>query len=513
VIDAGGLVGPVVIGFLAALISAVAPARTVGRVPVLRALSGRRPPEVSARGTLVLGAVLIAAALAMTIAGASMGDQSFSSTFVLLVMGGGVLGTLGFGACSPWLLERLEIVAARLPLPGRIALRDTARARSRSSPIVTAILSALAVLVGAGGYGASILSSELQSWHPSLYPDQIVLYGSDPSSAGRALLAEDGVVAGTVVPDLYPEGRQDASLYFELSDARHPDGRPVNRYERCSNCGGEFAPPSVGDVAAGTPTLLAMAHAEGAAADLRAGRLVVLSTDQITATTATVTVEDYSTGEGVHKVLMTLPVRVIHVTVGSGILPDAFVPDAAIAELGLAPLEDGLGEPFVLQYDHPVTEADLAKARQVASQYVDTVAEVGTEPPSQQGQGFRVLILALVLLFAVSVTGIAIALGEAESRPEQRSLLALGADPGLRRRIAASRAAVLVLLAGLLAVPAGLLPIWGIFSGSEYYVVTIPALEIAGVLLVLPVVAIASVWILSRPIPDWSAFRSVGSGQ
>jgi hypothetical protein len=94
---------------------------------------------------------------------------------------------------------------------------------------------------------------------------------------------------------------------------------------------------------------------------------------------------------------------------------------------------------------------------------VDTFAltDLASERP---GEGFRFVLIALVLLFAVSVTAIAIALGEAESRPEQRSLLALGADPRLRRRIAASRAAVLALLAGLLAVPAGLLPMWGIFT-------------------------------------------------
>lgn len=514
VIDAGGLVGPVVIGFLAALIAAVAPARTVARVPVLRALSGRRPPEVSARGTLALGGVLIVAALALTIAGASMADDGFSSTYVLLLLGGAVFGTLGFGACSPWLLERLEILAARLPLAGRIAFRDTARARSRSSPIVTAILSALAVLVAAGGYGASSLASELQGWHPSLYPDQLVLYGSDPSSAGRTLLAEDGVVAGITVQGLAPEGEQDGYVRFELSDARHPDGSLVNVYERCSNCFDEaFESPSVGDVAAGTPEMLSMTRAEHAAADLRAGRLVVFSTEPYTVTTATVKQEVVEGEELVTKVLMTLPVRVIHVGVSSGTLPDALVPDSVIEELGLVPFNEGFDAPFVVRYDHPVTEADLARARQIASQYVDTVAELGSEPPSQQGQGFRVLILALVLLFALSVTGIAIALGEAESRPEQRSLLALGADPGLRRRIAASRAAVLALLAGILAVPAGLLPIFGMFGGDDYYVVALPALEIVGVLVILPLVAIASAWLLSRPIPEWSAFRGVAPGE
>lgn len=511
VIDATGVIGPVIIGFLAALIAALAPARTVANVPVLRALSGRRPPELSARRTLVLGLVFIAIAIGMTIAGASMRDD-FSSTHALLMMGGAVLGTLGFGACSPWLLERLEVVAARLPLAGRIAFRDTARARSRSSPIVTAILSGLAALVAIGGWTATNLASELAYWKPSLYPDQLVLYGSDPSTAGRDLLAEDGVVAGVTVPDLYPGGAQDGYTYFELTNARHPDGRPVNAYERCENCGDEFAPPSVGDVSAGTPELLAMAHAEDAAADLSEGRLVVLSTEPFTATTATVKQEDYSTGEGVTRVLMTLPVRVVHVGVSAGILPDAFVPDAAIAELGLAPIDEGLGEPFVIRYDHPVTEADLARARQIAGRYPDTVAEVGHVPPTVRGDGFRLLLVALVLLFALSVTGIAIALGEAESRPEQRSLLALGADPGLRRRIAASRAAVLALLAGFLAVPAGLLPVWGVFASRDA-TLAIPTLEIAGVVIVLPVVAIAGGFLLSRPIPDWNAFRTIRPGE
>ena len=49
VLDAVGLVGPVIIGFAAAMLAAYAPARSVARLPVLRALSGRRPPEAPAR--------------------------------------------------------------------------------------------------------------------------------------------------------------------------------------------------------------------------------------------------------------------------------------------------------------------------------------------------------------------------------------------------------------------------------------------------------------------------------
>jgi putative ABC transport system permease protein len=508
VIDAVGLIGPALIGFAAALLAAYAPARSVARLPVLRALSGRRPAEQSARVTLVIGLVAIAASVLMTLVGASLRFDG-SSLNVFLLMGGAVLGTLGFGACAPWLLERLELVAARLPLAGRIAFRDTARARSRSSPIVTAILAGLAASIAIGAWQASNAQSELKYWQPSLYDDQLVLFGSGTQAAGAELLRVDGVIGGGAAAILFPN-ETDRYYSFRLPGALHADGRPVNLYERCENCGGEFAPPEVGNVAAGTPDILSIAHAESAAEELREGRAVVLSAEPIIATTLEVVFHDNATED--QRVLMTLPVTVLQSPISGGILPDAFLPDDAIAELGLAPMGLESDQPFIVRYDHPVTDADLAQARAIASRFAETWAELGNVPPTRQGEGFRLLLIALVLLFSVSVTGIAIALGDAESRPEQRSLLALGADPGLRRRIAASRAAVLALVAGILAVPAGLLPVWGVFV-SRKADLAIPTLEIAGALIALPLLAIASSWLLSRPIPDWSAFRNVRPGE
>ena len=509
VVDAVGLVGPVVVGFVAAMIAAIAPARTVARLPVLRALSGRRPAEASARRTLFIGIVFIALAVGMTIAGATM-ESDFSGGRIFLMMGGAVLGTLGFGASAPWFLERLEVLAARLPLAGRIAFRDTARARSRSSPIVTAILAGLAASVAIGAWNASNAASEREFWRPSLYDDQLVIYGAGAQNAGQALLAVGGVIGGTSIPKLYPSDM--AYVNYVFPGATHADGRLINIYERCENCGGEFGPYQVSDVSAGTPELLAMAHAESAAEALGQGRVVLLSHEPITATTMEVVRYEGETGD-VATTVMTLPVTVLHAPVSGGLLPEAFLPDSAIEELGLVPGGEGGGDfPFVVQYDHPVGEADLAQARQVAAGFVDTFAELGNVPPERQGEGWRLLLIALVLLFAVSVTGIAIALGEAESRAEQRSLLALGADPGLRRRIAASRAAVLALLAGLLAVPAGLLPVWGIFTSRDAQL-AIPVLEIASAVIALPALTIAGAWVLSRPIPDWSAFRNVRPGE
>ena len=256
-----------------------------------------------------------------------------------------------------------------------------------------------------------------------------------------------------------------------------------------------------------------MAGAGAYAGDLAAGRAVVL-TDRVSSASRLDIVVQRDPDDPTTITRTTLPVRLVRVPVPGGTLPGLFLPPATIRQLGLVDPQGTPGyeaAPYVVRYDHPVTDADLAHAQDVASRFIDTNAFIDV-PPTRQGGEFRLLIIGLVLLFAVSVMGIAIALGEAESRPEQRSLLAIGADPRLRRRIAASRAAVMALLAGLLAVPAGLLPIWGIFV-SRGSTLAVPTIEILGAVVVLPVLAVVSSWLLSRPIPDWNAFRNVRPGE
>jgi putative ABC transport system permease protein len=512
VVDAFGVLGPVTVGFIASLVAAIVPAVTVARVPVLLALSRRRPSQAPARRTLWRGIAGIAISVVMTVAGATTRDSG-GAVLLPLMVGGAVLGTLGFGACSPWLLERLEGIAGRLPVAGRIAFRDTARARSRSSPIVTAVLSSLAAAIALGAFTATRDAESIAGWRPGLHPDQVVMRGAGAAAAGEDLLGEPGVAAAARVPGLWA-GDQDRWFMYTFPDARDADGKLINTLAQCENCNPDaFSAYQVSFVSAATPELLQLAHAEDGAADLEAGRAILLTADPITVTKLEIVVLDSETSDVIGSV--TVPARAIDVGVRGGYLPEAFLPQSTVSELKLVEPPSGFadlgGQGVVVQYDHDVTGADLAAAQAVAARYVDTFAltDLASERP---GEGFRFVLIALVLLFAVSVTAIAIALGEAESRPEQRSLLALGADPRLRRRIAASRAAVLALLAGLLAVPAGLLPMWGIFTsrGSD---LAIPTLEIAGAVLVLPILAVASAWLLSRPIPEWNAFRNVRTGE
>jgi putative ABC transport system permease protein len=420
--------------------------------------------------------------------------SSDSTVPILLMAGGAMLGTLGFGLVSPWLLERLEGLSARLPLAGRIALRDTARARSRSAPIVTAILASLAATIAIGAYGASRDAEIAANWQPWAAPDQIMIEGPDAAQAGPGAARALGAVASSVVV-----GVASGEIGYVWIDA--PAAHRAKPTTPPPGAGpGYGVGYSAFNVSIADEQLLSALHAEAAAPDLASGAVVLLTQEAwVGLDRVSVVMNDGTTdAPGVE-----VPARAVVTGVGGGNLPEALMSEATARRFGLA---GGLPYRFVLRLDHPVTPADLQAAAAASAQFPDTRADADMGP-GHPDDLFRLLLVVASLLFALTVTGIAVALGEAESRPDQRTLLTLGAEPRLRRRITAARAGVLAILAGLLAVPAGLLPVWGLLASRGHDMV-IPVFEIAAAVGLLPLLAIGATWILGRPIPDWSAFRS-----
>jgi putative ABC transport system permease protein len=499
VVDAFGLVGPAVIGFVAAVVAAIVPARTTARVPILVSLSGRRPPESPARRTLRLGLVVVAASIGLTLLGANLRIDNMSGIRELLVAAGAVLGTLGFGACAPWLLERLDGLAVRLPLGSRIAFRDTARARSRSAPIVTAVLASVAAAITLGTFTVSRNAENADDWRPYLFPDQLIIRGAGAASVGPDAATEPGAIGGAALS--YLALPQPGYIGIEIPNGHDPSGQLVRWGDDRQYT------PTVDTAAIGTADNLALWRAEGAAADLAAGKIVVFWYEAMTADEVVFVLDD-GRAEADSARRVSYPATVVSTGVASGALPGALVPASIANDLGLEEMD---GQAFVVRLDHPVRQVDIDAAATLAARAPDTFVDASIGP-QRPDESFRLLMVGLALLFAVSVTGVAIALGEAESRPEQRTLLALGADPRLRRRIVASRAAVLALLAGVLAVPAGIIPAWGLLVSLRMpFVVPLP--EVVAAVAVLPALAVFGAWVLSRPIPDWSAFRNARPGE
>lgn len=469
------------IGILAALIAAIVPAWTAARSPVLTALSGRRPPQTPARRTFGLGIVLIVVAIALTGIGATLLHDSRTATLGLFpALAGAILGTLGFGACSPWLLVRLERPAARLPLSARIAVRDTARARSRNGPIVTALLASFAATVALAALMVSMDAKNAASWSPWLRPDQIYMQGEGVVAFGPGAAQALGAIAAAPIPGAGSETR---TIWIG------GDSAGVNL--------------DIQNVTVGDAELLKTLGAEEATADLSAGSIVILQKRSSGLTRATIHIQDE---QGTEIEQVGIPARVVATGIDTMDLPGAVISTATAARLGVPPGKAGR---YLIRLGHPVREEDLAQAAAIAAGSPDGWADAALGPP-RSGDGFRIAMLIASLLFALSVTGVAVALGEAESRPEQRTLLALGANPRVRRRIAAARAAVISLLAGVLAVPAGLLPIWGLLL-SRGAPLVVPVPEIVSALVILPLVVVVATFVLTRPIPSWSTFRGAGS--
>ena len=490
------------IGLLACFLAAVLPARAAARLPVLLALSGRRPPLSPARRLVVVGLVMVAIGAVLTSSGAAMrlSDPRGSLSMVLLLVGA-FCGVVGFGACSPWLVERLERLGLGLPVAARIALRDTARARSRNGPIVTAILAAFAATVAVSAYFASSDAEAAANWRPWLRADQLIVQGEAAATAGSQAAGALGAIADGSVTWLAGSDARDVYIAVEDPDASTDDREIAHM------------------VTVGDAELLQALGAEAGLSTLESGGVVLVLSQRVTfvddeivrldppidLSQAEIVVHDGLSGDELDT--LTVPASVVATGLDSGgMLADAVVSSATAERLGL---RAGPTSTYVIRLPRAVVEADVATAAGFAAQQPNTRADASLGPV-RPGAVFRWLLVIVSLLFALSVTGIAVALGEAESRPDQRTLLAVGADPGIRRRIAAARAGVLGLMAGLLAVPAGLLPAWGLL-GSRGAPLVVPIPEVVAAIVILPLAGIVGALLLTRRIPAWSALREAGS--
>lgn len=427
-------------------------------------------------------------------------DPQGSLSMVLLLVGA-ICGVLGFGTCSPWLVERLERLGLRLPVAARIALRDTARARSRNGPIVTAILAAFAATVAVSAYVASTDAEAAANWRPWLRADQLVVQGEGAARAGADAAADLGAMASAPVPFLV--GSSDREQLYAIVENPDPDEADI----ASSFTVGDAALLTALGAESGLPTLQnggVVLLPNALRPSFENGDVVLVPAEPLDMTEATVVVQDALTGDDVLS--LTLPASVVTTDLAFSGVTDAVISTETAERLGLSA---GVTPTYLIRLSRPVVEADVARAAEFAAQQPNTRADASLGPTRPDAL-FRMALVILSLLFALSVTGIAVALGEAESRPDQRTLLAIGADPGIRRRIAAARAGVLALMAGLLAVPAGLLPAWGLL-GSRGAPLVVPIPEVVAAVIILPLAGIVGALLLTRRIPAWSALREAGS--
>jgi putative ABC transport system permease protein len=504
----------VLLGAVAAVVASWAPARAAARTDVVAVLAGRRGQARTRRGWPVLGAILVAAGavVAFTV-GTRPGGE-------LGVAGGTLVMVLGAIAAMPALIGLVGRLGAHLPLPLRLATRDSARQRGRTAPAVAAVMAAVAGVTALAIGGSSDSAQARLEYQPRQPAGVTTIQTGDLDAQGWA--AVDRTVheqtgrtvepTGSLgVPLEHQSGYEQLNVYVQLPGCPATPPPPDGESDaRCSSwqIGGEQGVDwaSRGAVVAGPDAVSDLGYAVDTAqrSTLEAGGVLVPDAKLVVDGRATVTVYRFTDdGTPADARTMTLPATYLPPREGAGVheYVDLVLTPATVEAQHLSWVRDGgvLRSP---PGTAPLTKDDEDRLEETLSGMTPYI-EVYTERGYVNDMSLPLLGLAIVGALAVLVgTLTATGLALADSRPDLATLAAVGARPRTRRVMAAAQALVIGLLGAVTGVLVGLVPgiavTWPLTSnefGSSGSAVThgpiiaIPWLLLTAVGVAVPVVA------------------------
>lgn len=464
-VSAPVLLGAAAVGVVTSMISSWVTARSAGRTPVAAALTGRRPPATSSARLLIAGAAstILGIVLTVTITSAAGSGTSEILTALGLLVGAG-LSMVGLGAMSPWMVDQVASrFGTRFPVGIRLAMRDTARFRSRTGPIVMAIVAGLGLSVAVGATLDTIETGLAASYRPQLADDQLLVDGPAPVPLVNELRDTLPVTAAAPLTIVQPV---DPTL-----------ARPLPQVV------------TIGDVR----LLEALDAPPGAIEALTSGQVLALHEPDASDTGPPVQQAQLIAPDGVYPVALDL-------------LPQA-VPPIVLSPQTLAATGTQTGRGgtrWLLRLPQPVTDTQLEQAQQLAASFGQRItAEDG--PPQIATGAIKTAATVGAGALSLLIVGVGLLLIGAETKRDDAVLAAVGASPHHRRTLAAARAATLTLLGAILAIPAGLLPIWGLATATDTGAaagrLTLPFGTIAMTLIAVPTIAAIAAWLLTAPGP------------
>ncbi|WP_102507781.1 FtsX-like permease family protein [Sanguibacter massiliensis] len=526
------LVGTVTLVVTAALV----PARSAGRVDVVRVLAGRRGEVPPSRRTTVAGLGLVACGLALG-AWALSGSLSGLVSAALVVLCLGVLLSAG-----GFVTGVARVLAPRASLPVRLALRDATRNRSRSVAAVLAVAAAAAVLVGTSLSLTSGIAHARATATPAAGEGTVVAYVNPEVVDGTAALDRVEAAVHRIDPharivrvttpsvraggtDAAPEAGVAVDVAPNVArtcpwvPVEGPDGSAENR--RLAREDPRCAPSFLEEGGAWTASVfvddgtwsadLGLDAALAASAVLANGRAALASSTllQDDGTVRVRVIPDVT--EDAPAPDDAIPWTSIPATVVPGLDRTQFMtilPTTVVANLGLGALPVGA-------VVHP-SEASLTAAVEAAA---DTaLGSAGWASPGVRSQlsstVVDVSLMAAAAVLGIGTAGLVILLVAGEARADLAVLHAVGAAPRTRRRLLAAQSGVLVGLGTALGALLGLAVALGYVALSARkqpgpvdptWVLTVPWTQIAVVLVLLPLGAWLTGWLTTRsrlPLPS-----------
>jgi putative ABC transport system permease protein len=502
----------VVTGVLAALV----PAWTSSRQDVVIALTGRRGITRSKRRWLVLGLALIAAGVAVAAVGAWQVELT-------VILGGVVIGELGLVLCTPAIVGLVARLGRWLPLPLRIALRDTSRNRTAAAPAISAVM---AVVIGSLAISV-VMTSEIAhdaqeaagkvgevtvmrtgngpGAETALAPDTVTLLrNTEPIQDVHEISLPLCDAQVCILHAAFPESLACPYTREKLNHEPTADEQRAARQDtRCDDVSLEHRYFGVIGVSLGVAVVVEPAatgailteDAEQAATALRDGAVVV--DDPRAVQDGRVTLTGSGPGGRAPSTVTARAVALPH----RAKAPIALMTKETAASLGLGvkPLIS-----LATTSRMPTLEEQDTLQATLGSDYTVRV-ERGAAPDTQS-----LMVLAIVAgVITIGAAALATGLAAADGKADLAMLGAVGASPGLRRLLSLSQSGVIAGLGSLLGAAAGLGASTAVLAALNRrfvdiwpepipFPIIVPWLNVAVALIVVPLVAMLGAGLLTR---------------
>ena len=473
------------------------PGRTVSRLPVMLALSGRPPTPRPARHSAMAAAALIAVGIGcLALSGRDKAP---------LIVAGLMTTIVGSLLLGPLAIRTLSAGAARVSIAPRLALRDLARYQARSGAALAAVTLALGIAT-AVVVTASAEEAKAAAEPPTLSDRQIRVYLGPPDA--RQFIPVDapaqlGRLAASVRQLAH---RLDRATVIPLRKAVQPGLRPfvvgdtrviptIELARRLDGPAGRKEYRAQSQLLVATPVVLEYLGIDPAAVDpstdfladqsVAAEELVIpsfTSHEEIAVTN----VQKIETGEHLF---------------GSTSAPPNLVTRAGLRRHGWKQVPAG----WLVESGRALTNQQIADARDIASNAGLTIEVQGQGRSQATAKG---IATAAGAVLALAILALTVGLIRSESAGDLRTLTATGADSCIRRTLTATTAGALALLGALLGVTGAYVVLLAMYHDDLGHLSDVPLSYLAVAVVGVPLAAAATGWLLGGREPPTIA-RSV----
>jgi putative ABC transport system permease protein len=488
---------------LASLAASWWPARTVSRMPVVAALSGRPPAPQPAHRFALLGSGFAVLGFVLLV-------LSHNSHTVLIITGI-VATTAGMLLLAPLGIQALALLAGRSPVAVRLALRDLARYQARSGAALAAVGLAIGIAATIAISASAQQSNDRSYTHGNLPSNQLIVWIDGNTNAP----GNEKAVPAPAQTDNGPTQQQidtmrttaaaiaktlGAGSAVELDSLRIPTadvtpGAPpeanVASLVQPTNENGHSGYRNVTVPLLATPALLRMYGISSG--DVPPGAQILTSRDDLAGS---------KLFDGPRDILTDVSIKRISRLPSYTSAPDTLITQQEATMLGLTPQPLGL----VVQTQHALTGEQIRDARATAAA-AGVIVETRNAPDTSL-QTLRNYATLVGILVALAVLAMTVGLIRSETSGDLRTLTAAGASGVTRRMLTATTAAALGLLGGIIGTAGAYLALIAWHWHDVSYLDQPPYLELAAMVVALPVAALVGGWIFGRTPTNLTRVRS-----